>query len=73
MSAHIVYGKGIFGTPKNDLPTKGFLAGKLEIIKSKEGWLFARVETHDGVRDFYIKEEEGFWVPWLEKVEVAKQ
>ena len=61
--------KIIFGIA-DPLPLLGFPEGTAEIRMSKTSWATVFVFDHLGnTRRFYIKEEEGNWVPVFEIVE----
>ena len=49
------------------LPPKGFPDGRLRWRMRNTKPMLARVMTEDGIREFYVKEENGYWVPLCEK------
>ena len=49
------------------LPPKGFPDGRIRWRIREDDFILARVETADGIREFYVKEQDGYWVPSYEK------
>jgi hypothetical protein len=49
------------------LPPKGFPDGRLRWCIRNDDFVLARVKTSDGIREFYVKEENGHWMPSFEK------
>lgn len=47
-------------------PLLGFPPGKVRLRIRSRDCVKARVKTADGVREFVVKEEDGFWVPAYE-------
>lgn len=47
-------------------PLKGFPPGKVRIKMRKSDFTLIRVKTPDGIREFLVKEEDGFWMPAFE-------
>jgi hypothetical protein len=48
------------------LPLRGFPEGKLEMRIRLDDFVKVRVGTTDGIREFVVKEVDGFWEPWIE-------
>jgi len=44
-------------------PTRGFPPGKLRLRMRTREFVRARVKTPDGIEEFAVKEQDGFWVP----------
>jgi hypothetical protein len=62
MASKIYAGRHVFGVAE-PLPLKGFPEGKKIRLRVRDNqFALARVRTDDGIREFYVKEEEGFWV-----------
>lgn len=58
--------KVVWGTA-SPLPPKGFPPGRIR-WKIRSGHpVMARVKTDDGIREFFVNEEEGCWVPVAER------
>lgn len=53
------------------LPAKGFPQGRIRWRIRHDEFVLARVKTADGIREFYVKEEDGYWVPFVEKARNA--
>jgi hypothetical protein len=66
MAIKIYAGHHVFGSAE-PLPLKGFPEGSIRLRIRNNQFALARVRTDDGIREFYIKEEEGFWVRSIEK------
>ena len=58
--------KHVFGVTE-PLPPKGFPSGRLRWRIRNEDYTLARVKSADGIREFYVKEEGGHWIPSYEK------
>lgn len=54
-----------FGSTK-PLPLKGFPPGKCRIKIRPNAFTEVFIRTQDGIRQFIVKSEDGFWVPGLE-------
>ena len=48
------------------LPLSGFPEGKIRLRIRPDEYVLARVKTEDGIREFYVEEKGGFWVPFKE-------
>jgi len=55
------------------MPTRGFPPGKLRLRMRAKEFVRARVKTPDGIREFYVKEEDGHWVPTIEIARNSRQ
>lgn len=64
----IVFGETIaaFGQPAQTLPLRGFPEGRIRLRISPEDFTVVIVKTPDRTRAFYVKEEDGHWVPYME-------
>lgn len=49
------------------LPPKGFPEGRIRWRIRQDDFTLARVKTVDGIREFHVKEQDGFWVPSYER------
>ena len=49
------------------LPPKGFPPGRIRWRLRLGSFALARVKSPDGIREFYVKEENGHWMPYSEK------
>lgn len=47
-------------------PPKGFPDGKLRWRLRSGAFVLARVKTPDGIREFSVREADGYWVPGFE-------
>jgi hypothetical protein len=47
-------------------PAKGFPDGRIRWRLRNDEAVLARVRTSDGIREFCVKEEDGFWMPAFE-------
>jgi hypothetical protein len=61
MASKIYAGHHVFGVTE-PLPLKGFPEGSIRLRIRDNQFALARVRTDDGIREFYVKEEKGFWV-----------
>ena len=55
----------IFGVGKA-LPLKGFPNGELSIIQSPKDFTKVAVIKDGKTRNYYVKEEDGYWLPFGE-------
>lgn len=63
---YTVVGEGFVFGVNDPLPPRGFPPGRIRWrIRSKE-CTFARVKTKDGIREFSVKERDGYWEPAFE-------
>lgn len=55
----------IFGvhSPK---PLQGFPGGRIKLKQRHDGFVRAFVKSADGIREFLVKEADGFWIPGIE-------
>lgn len=51
---------------RDPLPLKGFPSGKYRIRMSPDSFVAVFVKTLNGISEFRVKEEDGFWVPFCE-------
>ena len=49
------------------LPLKGFPDGRVKIVQRNNDFVKAYVKTDTGIRQFYVSEKDGFWVPMFEQ------
>lgn len=54
-----------FGT-QEPKPTRGFPDGKLRLRIRSCKPVIARVKTAESIREFAVKEQDGFWIPAFE-------
>jgi FtsP/CotA-like multicopper oxidase with cupredoxin domain len=47
-------------------PLKGFPPGKVRLRIRNGSFALARVRDERGIREFLIRERDGFWTPYLE-------
>jgi hypothetical protein len=67
MPAEYITEKRFIRGIKEPLPAKGFPAGRLRWRIRSDDFVLARVKTDRGIREFYVKESKGHWVPSFEK------
>lgn len=60
-----VFGEIVFGD-SNPKPLKGWPEGKIRLRIRSDDAVKAFVRTSDSIRWFYVKEENGYWVPSYE-------
>jgi predicted DNA-binding antitoxin AbrB/MazE fold protein len=48
---------------KKPLPTKGFPEGKIRFKLRVEEFALAYVKTPNGIREFFVKQSGGYWIP----------
>ena len=56
----------VFGLFDKPLPLKGFPDGRCRIRMRPDDLVAVYVKTTGGIREFRVKEEDGFWVPFGE-------
>jgi hypothetical protein len=52
---------------KPPLPMRGFPAGRVRIRARNDEFVLVRVRTTEGIREYYVREVDGFWEPAFEK------
>lgn len=57
--------KIVFGS-KPPLPMRGFPEGKIRVRARNTDFLRVRVRTECGIREYYVKEVDGYWEPAIE-------
>lgn len=55
----------VFGI-EDPKPPRGFPPGRIRWRIRHDYFVMARVKTADGIREYIIKEENGYWMPYLE-------